>query len=170
MGRWLAETGVFVTLGALGVGLALTLLHRWPRRGWIAIIAGAVLVTVGISAVLPLAQRLEGTAADPALTTRVLDMADALGVDVGAVTVIETADRAPAINAHVSSWGPTRAVTFYDTVAATAAPEEIDALVAHELIHVREGDVAVGTVLAALAAGGTAAVAASLVLSARVRT
>ena len=168
--RWFAESAVVVVLGALGVGLVLTLLHRWPMRGWIAITAGAVLLTVGISAIVPFVQRLEGTAADPDLTTRVLDMADSLGVDVGAVTVIETADRAPTINAHVSGWGPTRAVTFYDTVATTASPEEIDALVAHELVHVREGDVVLGTVLAALAAGGTSALAASLVLSARVRT
>ena len=167
--RWLAESAVVVVLGALGVGLVLTLLQRWSRRGWIAIVAGAVLVTLGASAVFPFLQRLEGTAADPVLTARVLDLADSFGVDVGSVTVIETADRAPVINAHVSGWGPTRAVTFYDTVATTASAEEIDALVAHELVHVREGDVVLGTVLAALAVGATAALVASLALSARVR-
>ena len=112
-----------------------------------------MLVAVATSALLPLVQRLEGTAADPELTARVIAMADRLGVDVGTVTVIEIADRSPAINAHVSGWGPTRAVTLYDTVGAAVSPEQIDALVAHELVHVREGDVALGTLLAALAAG-----------------
>ena len=167
--RWLGESLAFVALGALGVGIALAILNRWPRRGWIAVVAGAALVALATSAALPLIQRLEGTAADPALTARVLALADRIGVDVGTVTVVEMADRSPAINAHVSGWGPTRAVTIYDTVSGTASPEEIDALVAHELIHVREGDVALGTFLAALAAGGTAALAAGLVLSRRVR-
>ena len=167
--RWLGESLAFVALGALGVGIALTILNRWPRRGWIAVVAGAALVALATSAALPLIQRLEGTAADPALASRVVALADRIGVDVGTVTVVEMADRSPAINAHVSGWGPTRAVTIYDTVSGTASPEEIDALVAHELIHVREGDVALGTLLAALAAGGTAALAAGLVLSRRVR-
>lgn len=167
--RWLGESLAFVALGALGVGIALAVLRRWPQRGWIAVVAGAVLVALATSAVIPLIQRLEGTAADAALTARVLAMADRIGVDVGTVTVVEMADRSPAINAHVSGWGPTRAVTIYDTVSGTASPAEIDALVAHELVHVREGDVALGTLLAGLAAGGTAALAAGLVLSRRVR-
>jgi STE24 endopeptidase len=167
--RWLAESLAYVALGALGVAIALAILRRWPRRGWIAIVAGAVVAAFAVSAVLPLTQRLEGTAADPALTSRVLAMADRLGVEVGTVTVIEVGDRSPMINAHVSGWGPTRAVTIYDTVGDSLSPAQIDALVAHELVHVREGDVALGTALAALAAGGTAALAAALVLSGRVR-
>lgn len=167
--RWLGESLAFVALSALGVGVALCVLRRWPRRGWIAVVAGAVVVALSTSAVLPLIQRLEGTAADPALTARVLAMADRIGVDVGTVTVVEMADRSPTINAHVSGWGPTRAVTIYDTVSATASSAEIDALVAHELVHVREGDVSLGTLLAGLAAGGTAALAAGLVLSRRAR-
>ena len=167
--RWLGESFAFVVLGALGVVIALALLRRWPRRGWIAVVAGAVLVALATSAVLPLIQRLEGTAADPEVTARVLSMADRLGVDVGTVTIVEMADRSPAINAHVSGWGPTRAVTIYDTVSGSASPAEIDALVAHELVHVREGDVILGTALAALAAGGAGALAAALALSSRVR-
>lgn len=167
--RWLAESLAYVALGALGVAIALAILRRWPRRGWIAIVAGAVVAAFAVSALLPLTQRLEGTAADPALTSRVIAMADRLGVEVGTVTVIEVGDRSPMINAHVSGWGPTRAVTIYDTVGDSLSPAQIDALVAHELVHVREGDVALGTALAALAAGGTAALAAALVLSGRIR-
>lgn len=167
--RWAGESLAFIAIGALGVAIALSILRRWPTRGWIAVVAGAVLVAFAASALIPLIQRLEGTAADPTLTARVLAMADRIGVEVGTVTIVEMADRSPAINAHVSGWGPTRAVTIYDTVSGTASPAEIDALVAHELVHVREGDVALGTALAALAAGGTAALAAGLVLSVRVR-
>ena len=167
--RWMGESAAFVVLGALGIAIALAVLRRWPRRGWIPLVAGAALIALVTSALIPLTQRFEGTSADAELSQRVVDMADRLGVEVGTVTVVVTGDSSPAINAHVSGWGPTRAVTIYDTVAGTLSPQQIDALVAHELIHVREGDVVLGTALAALAAAGTAALAAALVLSGRGR-
>lgn len=167
--RWLGETAAFIALGALGVGIALALLRRWPRRGWLLLAAGGALIAVVASALLPLTQRLEGTSADPVITQRVLGMAERMGVDVGTVTVVQTGDSSPVINAHVSGWGPTRAVTIYDTVAGSMSPAQVDALVAHELVHVREGDVALGTALAVLAAAGTASLVAALALSGRVR-
>lgn len=167
--RWLGESIVYVVLGALAVTVAMAVLRRWPRRGWIAVTAGAGVAAMLITAVLPLAQRLEGTTADPALTARVMQIADRAGVDVGRVSVIAVADTSPALNANVSGWGPTRSVTIYDTVATTMTEAEIDALIAHELIHVREGDAVLGAVLASLAAIGAISLVSALVLSSRVR-
>ncbi|MEY2964516.1 MAG: hypothetical protein RLZZ228_329 [Actinomycetota bacterium] len=167
--RWLGESIAYVAVGALAITVALAVLRRWPRRGWIAVTAGAGVAAMLITAVLPLVQRLEGTTADPALTARVMQIADRAGVDVGRVSVIAVADTSPALNANVSGWGPTRSVTIYDTVATTMSDAEIDALIAHELIHVREGDAVLGALLAILAATGTAALACALALSPRVR-
>lgn len=167
--RWLAESTAFVALGAVGIVAALTVLRRWPRRGWVAVTAGAGLVAIVVTAVIPLLQRVEGTTAAPALTARVQAIAEQAGVEVGAVTVIAVADTTPAINANVSGWGPTRTVTVFDTVATTLTDAELDALIAHELIHVREGDAALGALLASLAAMGTAALVCALALSPRVR-
>ncbi len=168
--RWLGESAVYVALGALAVAVGLAALRRWPRRGWIAVALGAGLVTLVVTALLPFAQRVQGTTADPQLTARVLAIADRAGVDVGAVSVISVADTSPAINANVSGWGPTRTVTVYDTVAPTMSDAEIDALIAHELIHVREGDAVLGALLATLGVIGTVALACALVLSTRLRT
>jgi STE24 endopeptidase len=167
--RWLGESLAFVALGSLGVALALAVLRRWPRRGWIAVTAGAGIATLAITALIPFVQRLEGAAADPALTARVTQLAERAGVEVGRVSVIAMGDTTPAINANVSGWGPTRTVTVYDTVAGTATDAEIEALIAHELIHVREGDAVLGAVLATLGAAGTIALVCALALSARVR-
>jgi STE24 endopeptidase len=167
--RWLGESLAYVAVGALAITVGLAVLRRWPRRGWIAVSAGAGVAAMLITAVLPLVQRLEGTTADPALTARVMQIADRAGVDVGRVSVIAVADTSPALNANVSGWGPTRSVTIYDTVATTMSDAEIDALIAHELIHVREGDAVLGALLAILAATGTAALACALALSPRVR-
>jgi len=167
--RWLAETAVYVVLGSTGIALALSVLRRAPRRGWIALVVLGVVAAALISAVVPLIQRLEGTQADARLAARVQAVAQDLGVDVGDVVIIETGDRSPVLNANVSGWGPTRAVTLYDTLAAGATEAEIDALVAHELIHVRENDVVIGSVLAVLGTGAVVAFAAALVLSPGVR-
>ena len=167
--RWAMESAIYVALGALALAVVLAVLRRWPRWGWISIVAGALIVTGVASALIPLLQRAEGTVADPQLTARVLDLAQRLDVDVAQVTVLEVSDRSPSINAHVSGWGPTRTVTLYDTLSTSATPAEVDALIAHELVHVRDRDVALGTVQAILAAGGTAALAMGLALSSRVR-
>ena len=167
--RWLAESMAFISLGAIGVVLALTILRRWPSGGWVAVTAGAGLVAIAVTAVIPLLQRVEGTTADPALAARVQAIAEQAGVEVGAVTVIAVADTTPAINANVSGWGPTRTVTVFDTVSTTLTDAELDALIAHELIHVREDDAALGAVLATLAVTGTAALVCALALSRRVR-
>ena len=167
--RWLGESATYVTVGSLALALALLILRRWPRRGWIAVTAGAGLAAIAVTAGLPFLQRVEGTTADPELTARVQAVAARAGVDVGAVTVIAVADSTPAINANVSGWGPTRTVTVYDTVTTTLADAELDALIAHELIHVRDGDAVLGAILAVLAAIGTAAFVSALLLSVRVR-
>ena len=167
--RWLGESATYVVVGALALTLALLILRRWPRRGWIAVTAGAGLAAIAVTAGLPFLQRVEGTTADPDLTARVQAVADRAGVDVGAVTVIAVGDTTPAINANVSGWGPTRTVTVYDTVTTTLTDAELDALIAHELIHVRQGDAALGAILAVLAAIGTGALVSALLLSVRVR-
>lgn len=167
--RWLGESVAYIVVGALALTLALLILRRWPQRGWITVAAGAGLAAIAVTAGLPFLQRVEGTTADPQLTARVQSVADRAGVDVGAVTVIAVADSTPAINANVSGWGPTRTVTVYDTATATLSDAELDALIAHELIHVREGDAVLGASLAVFAAIGTAALVSALLLSARVR-
>jgi STE24 endopeptidase len=167
--RWTGESIAYVVLGAVAIAAGLAVLRRWPRRGWVAVTAGAAIAILAVTALLPLMQRIEGTTADPALTARVLEIADRAGVDVGSVTVIAVADTSPAVNANVSGWGPTRTVTVYDTVSATMSDAEIDALIAHELIHARDADAVLGAVLATLGGVGVVALACGLVLSSRVR-
>ena len=167
--RWLAETTVYVALGSIAVAVALAICRRWPRRGWMAVTVAAMLIAAAVSTLAPLVQRVEGTSADPDLTARVLAIADQLGVQVASVTVIDVADRSPAINANVSGIGPTRTVTIYDTVAQEASPAQIDALVTHELIHVRNNDVVLGTIVAMLGAGAATALAMALILNSGAR-
>lgn len=167
--RWAGTALVVAVLGGLAVTVTLAVVRRWPRRGWAWIVLGAAAVAALASLAVPYLNLVDGTRSDPAVRDQVLAIADRAGVQVGDVVVVDVADRSPSINATVSGWGPTRTVTLYDTLLATATPEEIDAIVAHELVHVRENDVPLGTVLAALGAAAVVAVALACAMSPGVR-
>ena len=167
--RWLGGALAVALLGALATTIALGILRRWPRRGWITIVLAAGVVAALASLAVPYLNLVDGTRSDPAVRDRVLAIAQRTGVDVGDVVIVDVADRSPALNATVSGWGPTRTVTLYDTLLTTASPAEIDAIVAHELVHVRENDVPVGTALAALGAASVVSVALALAMSPGIR-
>jgi STE24 endopeptidase len=56
------------------------------------------------------------------------------------------------LNAYVSGFGSTRRIVVYDTLLEQAPAAEVEAVVAHELGHVSDRDVAVGTALGAAGA------------------
>jgi len=167
--RWSGTALVIALLGALAVTLALGIVRRWPRRGWIAVVAGAAVVVAAVSLLVPFANVVDGTRSDPIVRDRVLAIAKDAGVEVGDVVVVDVADRSPALNATVSGWGPTRTVTLYDTLLTTATPEQVDAIVAHELVHVRDNDVVLGTALAMLGAAVVVSIGLALAMSPGVR-
>ena len=167
--RWSGTALVIALLGALAVTLALGIVRRWPRRGWITVVAGAAVAVAAVSLVVPFANVVDGTRSDPIMRDRVLAVAKGAGVEVGDVVVVDVADRSPVLNATVSGWGPTRTVTLYDTLLTTATPEQVDAIVAHELVHVRDNDVVLGTVLAMLGAAAAVSLGLALAMSPGVR-
>ena len=167
--RWAGTALVVALLGGIAATMALAVLRRWPRRGWIGVVAAAAVVAALASAAAPYLNLVEGTRSDPAVRDRVMAIAAQAGVEVGDVVVVDVADRSPALNATVSGWGPTRTVTLYDTLLTTASPAEIDAIVAHELVHVRDNDVPLGTSLAAIGAAAVVSLALAFALAPSVR-
>ena len=63
------------------------------------------------------------------------------GVPVRDVLVADASRRTTALNAYVSGLGPTRRIVVYDTLLREAPPAEVEAVVAHELGHAKDGDV-----------------------------
>ena len=91
--RWSGTALVIALLGALAVTLALGIVRRWPRRGWITVVAGAAVAVAAVSLLVPFASVVDGTRSDPAVRDRVLDIAKDAGVEVGDVVVVDVADR-----------------------------------------------------------------------------
>lgn len=140
----------------VAVLVLVTVMRRW-RRVWplvaSALVAAAVVVgSWGYPLVVePLFNSFEPMPAGQ-LRSDVLELADREGVDLEDVLIADASRRTTTLNAYVSGLGGTRRVVVYDTMVADVPPEQVLAVVAHELAHARHDDVLVGTSLGALGA------------------
>lgn len=145
-------TGFELAIGAIAavafVGIARALPRGWPA----AVAAGGVALTVVLVYLFPLVyepafnrfEHLEGPGRD-----RIVALAARAGVRVDDVLVSDASRRTTRVNAYVSGLGSTKRVVLYDTLLADTPAREVDAVVAHELAHVKHNDVLRGTLLGA---------------------
>lgn len=151
--RALAAGITLVLFAAVGAGLAV-LLARLPRA-WPAVLAGALaglavlLVAVTPLLITPLFERT-APVADPALRGEVLALAQRAGVEAGEVRVSDASARTVAANARVAGLGAGRSIVLYDTLVDGFPPDQVRAVVAHELAHVARDHIPKGTLWAAL--------------------
>jgi STE24 endopeptidase len=159
-GAWsvdlLKSFGVGAVIGAVALLGFYTITHFAPRWWWALGAAGAAVLVVLLSFVLPVVVEPVFNKftpmADGPLRTELLQLADRDGVPVRDVLVADASRRTRAVNAYVSGLGPTRRIVVYDTMLTEATPDEVVSVVAHELGHAKDNDVLIGTVLGALGA------------------
>lgn len=147
----LAVSWVFSGLVVLVVvGVARRAPRRWPVA--VGVIA-ALLVVMGSwvypVVVEPLFNRFTSLPDGP-LRSQVLALAKKERVPVSDVLVADASRRTTTLNAYVSGLGSTRRVVLYDNLVDDVPRRETLVIVAHELGHARNHDVAVGTTLSAL--------------------
>ncbi|MEU1282724.1 M48 family metalloprotease [Kitasatospora sp. NPDC005856] len=153
-----AVRGLALTLAlVLPLALGLFALTAWsPQRWWLPAAGAAALLTAALSFLHPLLIEPVFNRFSPMppgeLRTALLALADRDGVRVRDVLVADASRRTTALNAYVSGFGATRRIVAYDTLLTTAAPREVELVVAHELGHVKHRDVPVGTALGAVGA------------------
>ena len=139
---WLADRakgaalGGAVALAAVEVSYALL---RATSLWWLGMAALAVAFSVLVTAVLPvwvlpLFYRLTPLA-DEALRARLLALAGRAGVPALGVWVADQSRKSRTANAAVVGLGRTRRILLYDTLTASFRPDEIEAVLAHELGH-----------------------------------
>ncbi|MGE5826987.1 MAG: M48 family metallopeptidase [Micromonosporaceae bacterium] len=155
-----AVIGAVTLLGFYGVA------RLAPRWWWVWVAAGAAGLTVLFSFVFPVLVEPVFNKFTPMpagdLRDRLIAMAERDGVPVKDVLVADASRRTTALNAYVSGLGPTRRIVVYDTLLREAPPDEVEAVVAHELGHAKDNDVITGTIIGAL--GAAAAVCAVYLL------
>ena len=127
---------------ALGVPLVILALWLMARMGeswwlyvWLAWMAFNLLVLLLYPTLIaPLFNRFTPLA-DPALASRIDALLARCGFRASGLFVMDGSKRSSHGNAYFTGFGAARRIVFFDTLLARLAPEEIEAVLAHELGH-----------------------------------
>ncbi len=143
LGLWLADMGKGVLLGAL-IGLpliwvVLTLMDKtgdlWWLYAWLVWSGFQLLMMVLYPTVIaPLFNKFTPLA-DDSLKKRIEDLMARVGFASSGLFVMDGSKRSAHGNAYFSGFGSNKRIVFFDTLLARLAPEEIEAVLAHELGH-----------------------------------
>lgn len=138
LGERLKAAAIAGVLGLITVGVIYALVAT-SAVWWLvaaAVLVGLQVVTAVVFPVwlLPLFYRLEPLA-DDGLRRRLLDLAARAGVPVVGVWVADQSRKSRTANAALAGLGRTRRIVLFDTLVRDFAPDEVEAVLAHELGH-----------------------------------
>jgi STE24 endopeptidase len=142
-GAWLGDEGkgllVNLVLGGLAVALLFAIVRRLPRSWWLwGAGASVVLMAVGILIGPVFLQPIFNTPkklSDPKVTAPILSLARANGIPAQDVYEIDASKQTTRMSANVSGFAGTTRITLNDNLLRRGAPEEIQAVMGHEMGH-----------------------------------
>jgi STE24 endopeptidase len=131
--------GLELLFGALLAMALFGVVRRLPRTWWLwgALVTSLFLmlgVMLGPVYILPMfndVSRLN----DPVLTERILRLARANGIPAKDVFMMDASRQTTRMSANVSGLGQTMRITLNDNLLRRGSPEEIDAVMGHEMGH-----------------------------------
>jgi STE24 endopeptidase len=155
LGMWAKDR-----LKGLGLGAALGLaaaeifygaLRRFPATWWLwvagaFILFGIAMTQLGPVLLFPLFFKFQPLQ-DEALVERLKALSERAGARVRAVWEWKLGEKSAKANAALVGWGATRRIILADTLLEKHSPEEIEAVLAHELAHHVHGDIGKGMLL-----------------------
>jgi STE24 endopeptidase len=139
MGDELKSLLIGLLLGGIAVSTLLAIVRKLPRSWWIwgALAAlGMVTIAVAIGPVYlqPLFNKVTRLD-DPKVTGPILKMAHANGIPSNDVYEIDASRQSNRVSANVSGFANTMRITLNDNLLKRASPEEIQAVMGHEMGH-----------------------------------
>ncbi len=151
---YVRSAGLGLVLAAAGAVILFRVMGRWPGAWWLA---GAALFSAWLVIqsylwpvlVSPLFNRFE-PAADPAVISMVQELSQKAGLPVDQVLVMDASRRTNRANAYFAGLGGTRRIVLYDTLLRDYPPDQVRAVVAHEMAHWSKGHIVRGLALGAL--------------------
>jgi STE24 endopeptidase len=142
-GPWMADQmkglGVNLVLGGLLTMLLIGVVRRLPRTWWVwgAVVSAVFFVfTVLISPVyiVPIFNKVTRLN-DPKIVDPILSMARANGIPAQDVFQIDASRQTTRMSANVSGFANTMRITLNDNLLRRGSPEEIQAVMGHEMGH-----------------------------------
>ncbi|MFA5264580.1 MAG: M48 family metallopeptidase [Opitutaceae bacterium] len=158
VGLWIADKFKGLLLGLL-IGFpilwALLSLVRWVGDAWwiwgfaLLFAIQLVLMVLYPKLILPLFNKLSPLG-EGDLHTRLLALADRTGFKARTIEVMDGSKRSGHSNAFFTGFGRFRRIVLFDTLMQQLDPEEIEAVLAHEIGHYRRGHIPKMLAVAAL--------------------
>jgi STE24 endopeptidase len=142
-GPWMVDQlkglGVGLVLGGILAVLLFGIVRRLQRTWWIwgafvtwcFLIFVALIVPVYITPIFNKVTRLD----DPKVTQPILSLARANGIPAHDVYEIDASRQTTRMSANVSGFGSTMRITLNDNLLRRGSPEEIQAVMGHEMGH-----------------------------------
>jgi len=142
-GPWLGDQGkdllVGIVLGGILVMLLFGVVRRLVRTWWIwgSIVATLFLAFTAMIAPVYIVPIFNKTTLldDPRITGPILSMAHANGIAADKVYQIDASRQSTRMSANVSGLGKTLRITLNDNLLRRGSPEEIQAVMGHEMGH-----------------------------------
>jgi len=142
-GAWMGEQGKALALSIVLGGLVVTALYGVARRfpqtwniwgagvGIVFVVIGILIVPVFI---VPLFNKVTPLT-DARIRDPILSMARANGIEAKDVFVVDASKQSKRISANVSGLGNTMRITLNDNLLNRSSPQEIEAVMGHEMGH-----------------------------------
>ena len=139
MGDQLKGLGVNLVLGAILAMVLFGIVRRLQRTWWIwgAVVSLCFLILVVLISpvyLVPIFNKVTRLN-DPKVTRPILSMARANGIAVEDVFEIDASRQTTRMSANVSGFGSTMRITLNDNLLRRGSPEEIQAVMGHEMGH-----------------------------------
>lgn len=160
---WLLDKVKALLLGTLlGGGLLaamLALFHAAGPQAWLWVWALVSLFTIVLMFVaptwlMPLFNKFSPLP-EGELRTRLVAYAERNGYPLKDISVMDGSKRSKRTNAFLSGFGRNRRIAFYDTLIDNQGVDELEAVLAHEMGHVKHRHIPQRLVLAVLTSGIT---------------
>lgn len=142
-GPWMSdqmkELAISVIFGAILTAVLFGIVRKLSRTWWLwgALVTIAFLIVLQIFApvyLLPMFNKVTRLD-DPKITQPILRLARANGIPVNDVYKIDASRQTTRMSANVSGFGHTMRITLNDNLLRRGSPEEIQAVMGHEMGH-----------------------------------
>jgi STE24 endopeptidase len=135
----LKELGLTLGIAPLGLMAIYAVIRRFPRNWWVlatGLMAGFMFIGTALAPVYiaPLFNKYTEMPAGP-LRERIVAMAEARDIPANHIYVFDASKQSKRISANVSGIGPTIRISLNDNLLNRSSPQEVAAVMGHEMGH-----------------------------------